>query len=342
MNVQPILSIIIVNYRSANYTKGCLESIYQNAPGCSIEIIVVDNASNDGCAEMIQAGFPHVNFVQSDRNLGFAGANNLGISVARGSYLLFLNPDTEVRPHALQALIDAMLGCADAGMVGGHLLNSDLTVQTTSITAFPSILNQILGTEYLRRRFPKAKMWGIRPLFEVQSQPVPVDAISGACMCANRKVIDQVGGFTTDYFMYAEDLDLCLKVRQSGWKIYYAPEAVIVHHGGKSSDARSEANYADLMIKRSIYQFLQRHSGQTRALCFRFATAVVSVFRICLLVLAGSSTVIGPKRRSRFRGAAKWARILSWSLGIPSWVERESSSARPGYDPQSPKTTPVS
>ena len=181
------LSIIIINYHSAEYTKECLRSLFINNRSLKLQVIVVDNASNDGCGEMIRAEFPQVQFIASDKNLGFAGANNLGFSFSRGRYILYLNPDTVIQGDAIEKLHNSLLDLYDASMVGARLLNSDLSIQTTSITAFPSIWNQVLGTDYLRGKFPKASLWGMRPLFEDHHQPVLVDAISGAWDDASKR-----------------------------------------------------------------------------------------------------------------------------------------------------------
>jgi N-acetylglucosaminyl-diphospho-decaprenol L-rhamnosyltransferase len=170
------VSIVIVNYRSAAFTQACLRSIYlSSAADC--EVIVVDNASYDGCGEMMRAEFPQAVFLQSNRNLGFAGANNLGTAAAHGDYLLYLNPDTEVRPEAVERLRACLAATPDAGLAGARLLNSDLSLQTTSVTAFPTIGNQVLGADYLQRKFPAAKLWGMRALYSGQRTPSVVDAV---------------------------------------------------------------------------------------------------------------------------------------------------------------------
>ncbi|MBS1850163.1 MAG: glycosyltransferase family 2 protein [Acidobacteria bacterium] len=327
------ISVVIINFRSAAFTRDCLRSLYAAPHARSFEIIVIDNASYDGCAEIIaelfpQEQFPQLRFLQSEHNLGFAGANNLGFSMSRGETVLFLNPDTEVRGAALDVLLAALESLPDAGMVGAHLLNSDLSVQTSSITAFPSILNQVLGTEYLRQKFPAAKLWGIQPLFEKHSAPVRVDAISGACMLARRSVLEKVRCFTTEYFMYAEDLDLCLKVKQAGGKIYYVPTAEIVHHGGQSSKSRTESNYAALMIRESMYQFMQRHRGTAYAMLFRMATAAVSLFRLVLLSALYPVAYFSARKESVMLAWKKWAAILGWCFGVNRWVGRERVAAR--------------
>lgn len=325
MDRQIEVSVIIINYKSAAFTKECLRGIFAATKESSIEVIVIDNASYDGCGELLATEFPQVTFVQSTRNLGFARANNLGVTIARGKCVLFLNPDTEIRASAIELLRTSLESMPDAGMVGARLLNSDLSLQTTSITAFPSILNQTLGAEILRRRFHYVSLWGIKPLFENHQSPVLVDAISGACMMVKREVIERVQGFTSDYFMYAEDLDLCRKVRKAGWGVYYVPDAVIVHHGGQSSGSRSESDFEAIMTRQSLFLFMQRHRGWWYACLFRVATAFVAVCRLVLLTLSLPATGILSGRRRIFHAWGKWSRILGWCFGLQSWVRRERS-----------------
>jgi len=317
------ISIIIVNYHSAAFTRACLKSIYENNEALSVEVIVIDNASYDGCGDMVRTHFSQATFIQSAHNLGFAGANNLGIQVSRGTHLLFLNPDTEIQGNAIEKLFRSLASIPGAGIVGARLLNSDLSVQTTSITAFPSILNQVLGAELLRQRFPTLDLWGIKALFEDLNTPVEVDAISGACMMGKREVIEQVHGFTTSYFMYAEDLDLCLKVKKAGWKVHYIPDAVIVHHGGRSSEWRPESHYAEIMIRKSMYHFMQVHRGRWYAWWFRVASTVAAACRVTLLTLMLPFAVVFSRGMAILRVWKKWAGILGWCVGIPTWTDRE-------------------
>jgi N-acetylglucosaminyl-diphospho-decaprenol L-rhamnosyltransferase len=322
------VSVIVINYNSVGFTRACLRSLVADPIRTAREIIVIDNASYDGCGKMIEAEFPTVRFVQSDTNLGFAGANNLGVSIAGGKYILFLNPDTEVEASAIEKLSNSLASIPKAGIVGARLLNSDRSVQTTSVTAFPSILNQLLGAEWLRRRLPRLSLWGMRPLFDESVCPVEVEAISGACLMSKREVLEQVGGFTKDYFMYAEDLDLCWKAHNAGWPVYYVPQALVVHHGGQSSNSRSESNYADLMIRESVIKFMQLRQGWWYACTFRFATALVALCRLTFLtVIAPVASMFGSST-TVVKAWRKWAHVFSWCLGGERWVGREQIRSR--------------
>lgn len=316
------LSIIIVNWRSAFYTRQCLRTIYRHTGSVNFEIIVIDNASYDGCKEMLESEFPHVTFIQSERNLGFGGANNLAFTRSRGKHILFLNPDTEIHQCALQKLIAALEEQPDAGMAGARLLNSDCSLQTTSVCAPPTILNAALSSSFLQEQFPNWSIWGMWPLFTNSNRPTAVKAISGACMLAKRIVIEQVSGFTADFFMYSEDMDLCAKVTEAGWKIYYVPEATIVHHGGASSSATKESHFSSIMLRESHVRFMEIHRGRLYAVAYRAAVGVVAIFRLLLLIVAIPLIVYPRLRRRILPAGGKWLRILAWCFGFMGWAKR--------------------
>ncbi len=323
------LSIIIINWNAQTFVRGCLASIRDNAGGLNYEVIVVDNASYDGCEQMVKSEFPQAIFIQSDQNLGFARANNMAFAHCKGRNVLFLNPDTEIQGVALQQLVASLESIPTAGMVGARLLNSDLSLQTTCVTALPSILNQALGSDHLRRAFPKWWIWGMRPLFEEPQGPVSVEAISGACMMANREVIEQVGGFSTDYFMYSEDMDLCVKIAKGGCKIYYVPTARIVHHAAGSSSSRQESNFSSIMLHESVLRFMELHRGRPYAILYTSSTAFVAACRILLLVVALPMAIHPGGCQFLSRAFSKWWDVLAWSLGLTRWVSYQQPPARP-------------
>jgi N-acetylglucosaminyl-diphospho-decaprenol L-rhamnosyltransferase len=323
------LSIIIVNWRSQAYVSQCLASICANADAISYEIFVVDNASYDGCEQMLKSEFPSVIFIQSEHNLGFAGANNLAFAASRGRNVLFLNPDTEVQGTAIQKLVTSLESIPDVGMVGAHLLNSDFSLQTTCVAAVPSILNQALDSEYLRKAFPQWRMWGMQALFQKEEKPVRVEAVSGACMLARREVIERVNCFSTDYFMYAEDVDLCVKISKSGWNIYHVPDAMIVHYAGGSSSSHEDSNFSNIMVRESLVRFFTIHRGALYALLYRASMAFVSTFRILLLAVAFPILILRGSQQPLSRALSKWRSILVWSLGLTRGVSPQHNHFGP-------------
>ncbi len=310
------LSIIIVNWRSCDFLRQCLRSIYANAKGMSFEVIVVDNASYDGSREMLAREFPEVYFIQSAKNLGFGRANNLGYKNSCGRSLLFLNPDTEIIGNALAKLESALQLVPDAGIVGARLLNPDSSLQTSCVQAFPSIWNQVLDVEAFRQRFPKASLWGTRVLFENRQGPAQVDTVSGACLMIKRKVFESVKMFSPEYFMYSEDLDLCFKVARAGWKNYYLSGAMVIHHGGRSSGAMNESSFATVMMRESLRRFFRIRRSKVHAVLYQ---SVMGIVAICRLSLIASILLVTPgrlQRDSRLGALAKWFSVLRWSVGL--------------------------
>lgn len=316
-----LLSIIIVNWNSARFLRECLESVRAVRDALSIETIVVDNASFDGCAELLRDVFPEVTFIQSDRNLGFALANNLGISRSRGQYVLFLNPDTKLLDGSLQAMVTALAREAEMGIVGPRLLNSDGTPQLDSVKAFPSLLNQLFDSHYLKTRWPRLSMWGMGALFERESrEPIGVDVVSGACLMISRPALERVGGFSDRYYMYSEDVDLCYRVQQAGWTVGFIGTAAVIHHGGRSAALRPSSQFATVLIRESRFLFLRAARGRLYALAYRMVTAMSAVVRL------GALTAVLPFLLLRHGLAAlqtvqKWMAVLRWSVGLEQWVK---------------------
>ncbi len=232
------LSFIFVNWNSTEYLRECIASIYEYTRDVNFELIVVDNASPDGDVGILTQQFRNLKLIESPENLGFGRANNLGFRHSTGKYVLFLNPDTKLVSPAIHTMLTHLESLEAAGIVGCRLLNSDLSVQSSCIQTFPTILNQALDTDFLRARWPHSRLWGTSPLFSDRSSPAKVEVISGACMMMRREVFERIGFFSEEYFMYAEDLDLCRKAVHAGYHNYYIGDATIIHHGGKSSSPR--------------------------------------------------------------------------------------------------------
>lgn len=220
-------AIIIVNYNTKTLLRQCLRSI------TNYEIIVVDNGSTDGSQECLkrikESKNQRIKVLFNKENLGFAKAVNQALRQAQGEYILLLNPDIKVKKNALKKLIKFAKNHPEAGIIGARLLNPDGTTQGS---CFPklSIANAI------------KEFWlGQKGVFEKYAprtqKPVEVEAVVGACMLIAKKVIEKVGFFDERYFLYFEDLDYCRRVKKSGWKVYYLPEAEFIHdHGAAGKD----------------------------------------------------------------------------------------------------------
>lgn len=316
------LSIIIVNWNSTEFLRKCLTSVYLNMEGMSFEVIVIDNASFDGCEKMIMEEFPQVRFIQSEENVGFARGNNLASEHASGEILLFLNPDTEIVGSALQSMVACLESLPDAGIIGPKLLNTDLSVQTSCIQPFPSILNLTLDSAYMRSKFPKWSLWGNQALYEENGQPMVVEWISGACLMIRKCLFENVKRFTSEYFMYGEDMDLCYKVKKTGWKNYYLGTAQVVHHGGQSTSSWSDKQRASVVMRESILSFIRIHRGEIHAHIFRSTIALNAICRLSLLAVALAIPRTPEQRFAIFLAYSKWFRVFRWAIGMESSVKR--------------------
>lgn len=316
------LSIIIVNWNSREYLEQCIASILAETYGIEYEIVVIDNASFDGSGEMLQESYPQVRFIQSDRNLGFAKANNAAYHQSLGRHVLFLNPDTVLVGPAVTTMLDYLRKLPNAGAVGCKLLNADKTVQTSCIQPFPTILNQVLDSEVLRALWPKSSLWGNAPLLGGRIGPVEVEAISGACVMLTRNVFERVGLFSEDYFMYTEDIDLSHKVHRKGYRNYYVSDAAIVHYGGGSTE-KVLSNNAVIMMQESIWRYFRKTRGAFYGSCYRMGIFSAALCRMIIL------TTIFPVAYARRRKSAwnvsfrKWSTVIRWCLFRKMRTEKE-------------------
>lgn len=274
---EPIdLSIIIVNWNTCNLLAKCLDAIFQTVRASAYEIIVVDNNSTDGSVDMIHTQFPTVRLIENQQNVGFTQANNQALAASCGRYVLLLNSDTEVQPGALDAMVHFMDAHPAAGVAGAHLLNPDGSFQA-SHTDFPTLWREILTLSGLGRTLLRPSYPSYGP--EVERGPRRVGYIEGACLLARRKVVDQVGGLDEGFFMYAEEVDWCYRMKQAGWEVWYLPEVRIVHHGGGSSRQRKTRMEAELY--RSRVRFFRKHYGTGQAVCLK---ALVYAFTLVKVI----------------------------------------------------------
>lgn len=225
------LTVIIVNYNTKRLTAECIKSIREEGSRLKTEIIVVDNASTDGSRNLLRRIQKDANLrlIENKENLGFARAVNQGIKEASGKFILLLNSDTKVKKFSLGRMVKFAQERHDAGVVGARLLNPDGSIQP-SCFRFPTIINAIkefwLGQRGAFGKYaPKGK------------RPVEVDVVVGAAFLITPQARKDVGLFDERYFMYFEDIDYCRRVKKAGLKVYYLPEAEVVHYHGMSGKA---------------------------------------------------------------------------------------------------------
>jgi GT2 family glycosyltransferase len=229
---EPDLSICIVTYRAKDFLRDCLRSLRENT-AVDYEVIVVDNGSKDGVDQMLQQELPGAKFLANDANLGYTFPMNQALRQAKGRCLLQLNPDTLILPQALDKLVEFLDTHPQAGICGPKVLNRDRSLQKPCRRGEPTpwaVVTYFLGLSAL---FPKSKLFGEYLMnYMDEDQAHLVAGVSGSCMLIRRAVIDQIGYLDERFFAYQEDADFCFRARQSGWLVYYAPEAQIVHFGG--------------------------------------------------------------------------------------------------------------
>ena len=271
----PDLSISIVNYNAIDYLDKCVQSIINTIKDHSYEIIVVDNASDDGSVQLISKKYPEVTIVQNDENLGFIKANNIGLNRSKGKYIMSLNNDTIVLSGAVDKLIEFLDENPDAGAAGPKLLNSDGSIQLQARRGFPTPLNSFFYFSGLSRLFPKNRLMGGYLLTYLDDEATAeVDSLCGAAMIVRREGISEVGLMDESYTMYGDDIDWCYRIKKAGWKVYYFPEAEIIHYGGRGGSRRQSY--------RNIFEF-----HRAMAVFYGKHYAKISLFLVNWTVYAG-------------------------------------------------------
>jgi GT2 family glycosyltransferase len=250
------LSIIILNYNTRDHLRDCLRTMPARDP--NVEVIVVDNASTDGSADMVAAEFEWVTLVRSARNGGFAYGNNLAIRRAQGANVLILNPDTQLASDAIPGLLRCLDDHPEAGVIGPKLLKPDGTMHLACRRSFPTPSVAFYRLSGLSRAFPASRRFGRYNLtFADPDQAMEVDSVCGACMLIRRSVIDRIGLLDERFFMYGEDLDWCLRARQAGWTVRYEPAVVVRHQHGAAT--RKRALRTTFHFFRAMDLFYRKH-----------------------------------------------------------------------------------
>ena len=229
------LSVVLLSYNTCDLTEQALHSVRAAIEGIEAEIFVVDNASHDGSADMVERAFPDVHLLRNTSNTGFAAGNNVALRQVRGRYVLLLNTDTIVRVDTFRHLVDFMDRHPEAGAAGCKILNPDGTLQLDSRRGFPTPLAAFCKMSGLSRFFPNhPTIARYNMTFLDPEECAEVDVLSGSCMLVRKEAMDEVGLLDEDYFMYGEDIDWCYRIHRAGWKIFYTPSTEIVHFRGES------------------------------------------------------------------------------------------------------------
>jgi GT2 family glycosyltransferase len=229
------ISIIVVSYNTRDFLRKCLGSLGRDSSGLIGEIIVIDNCSSDGSADLIEHDYPDVTLIKNASNLGYACAVNQGIRRSHGRYFLILNPDIETTGDAVKNLWSFMEATPDAGIAGGKLLNPDGSLQTSCRT-FYTVPTVLLRRTFLGKIFPNSGLVRRHLMLDWDhNSDRQVDWVIGACMIVRREAYQAVGGMDERFFLYLEDVDWCFRMKKHGWKVYYVHSAVMEHHHRRES-----------------------------------------------------------------------------------------------------------
>ena len=271
-----MICIAIVNWNQAGLLVDCLESIFQNPPSEELEVIVVDNGSEDDSVVLVNSRFPLVKVISNAENLGFGPANNQAIRASSGWAILFLNNDTLVLPGAVDAMADVLRADRSVGIVGcSQFSDRDLAHRhCTAYRRFPSLpasfVHQLSLFLKLARKFPNSRLIQLLHMnysYRDHDRTLNAAHINGACMMCRRDVLDEVGTFDTGLFLFLEDTDLCQRVKRHGYRIVYTPSGGVVHFGSRSLIA-SGRGFKDFHYKSKCY-YLEKHYGRAARLFYQ-------------------------------------------------------------------------
>lgn len=258
------VSVIIVNYNVKYFLEQCLYSVQRASAGLQVETIVIDNQSTDGSLDYLKPKFPCVRFVLNETNAGFGKACNAGLAMARGQYILFLNPDTLVAEDSFDKCIRFFESHPQCGGLGVRMIDGAGHFLKESKRSFPSPLTSLFKLSGLSSLFPHSRLFSRYHLGHLDPrQNHEVDVLAGAYMMIRKEVLDTIGGFDETFFMYGEDVDLSYRIQKGGYKNYYVADTTIIHFKGESTK-RGSLNYVR-MFYTAMSVFVRKHYGGTKA-----------------------------------------------------------------------------
>jgi len=272
------VSIVIVNWNGRDYLMQCLASLFAEKCPYPLEVIVVDNASSDGSVETVARNYPRVQLIRNTTNLGFARANNIGISMATGKYIGLINSDVKVLPDCLNQLTRYQEEHPDVAMVGPRVIGGDGTLQR-SCRGFPTVWNMFCRALALDSMFPGSRcVTGYSLRHWPQNDCRNVDILSGCFWLVRRKALDEVGLLDQSFFMYGEDMDWCRRFWNRGWKLVFVPAAEAIHYGGASSANAPVRFYIER--HRADLQYWRKHHSSFAVTCYFGLTCLHLLLRL--------------------------------------------------------------
>jgi GT2 family glycosyltransferase len=318
------ISLVIVSFNTRDVLRECLQSVERESAGLRVEVLVVDNHSSDGSPEMIEREFPHVRLFRSEVNLGFASANNVALNVARGRYAVLLNSDAFLCPAALTLAVQHMDERPSVGLAGARLMGRDDLLQP-SARMFPTLLTDFFVMTGLADKFPKSRIFGhfdrtwANPMLPAQTEWVP-----GAFSIIRAEALAKAGFFDPIFFLYSEEIDLCRRIKDAGFEIWYWPDVVVIHIGGESSrqvkslEMSSAGAQLVLWRMRSTLLYYRKHHG---SMAWRARLLEMLLYRLVVLRNRFSKD---PRRQAR---AKEYRKLIA--LMKQAWKDTQGGRISP-------------
>jgi GT2 family glycosyltransferase len=277
-----------------------------------IEVIVVDNASTDGSVEMVRDEFPGVHLIANDTNRGFTAANNQGLALSQGRYLLLLNPDAEIVGEALIKMVGYMEDHPALGALGPQLRYPDGSLQP-SRRRFPTLATALVESTVVQEWWADNRMLRRYYMADTPDDAVQqVDWLVGACLLVRRQVYEEIGGLDEGYFMYSEELDWCRRIKDAGWEVVYLPTATVIHHEGKSSEQVVPTRH--IHFQSSKVRYFRKHHGVLQAELLRWFLLATYVYQWGRESL---KWLVGHKRPLREERLGAYLQVLKSGLRTP-------------------------
>jgi GT2 family glycosyltransferase len=316
------LSIVIVSYNTKDSLRECLQSVHREAAGLSTEVFVIDNKSSDGSPLMAEIEFPEVKVIRSTINLGFGAANNVALEMAQGRYVVLLNSDAFLSTGSLRIARNHMSAYPRAALAGARLVGRDFSWQP-SARMFPHVITDALVLTGLAAKFPKSRFFGhFDRTWADPLQPSQTDWVPGAFSIIRAEVLHKVGFFDPRFFMYGEEVDLCQRIKEAGYEIWYWPDIVVTHIGGESSRHMSDGDLPGAQVvnwrMRSTLLYYRKHHGRMAWLA---KWLEVVLYRLSSLRNRFSSD---PRRQARSRRCKNLATAMQLA-----WIETEGGRTSP-------------
>lgn len=302
------LSVIIVNYNTADELRSCIRSVTKHTKEINYEIIVVDNNSNDHSKTMLEEDFPNVTSYFLPYNSGFSFANNYAMERSKSNYILLLNPDTELKENSFLKMYEFLDNNPAVGAVGPILTDQQGNIRLT-FHKFPNIKKHFIESLNIRPLFRRYSLTKEQNVLIAIEKPFEVDWISGGCFMVRRSIYDDIGGLDERFHLFAEDVDWCVRIKSTGWKVFCLSQIKIVHIGGVST----HRNFFRLVFNRyrSNLIFVKKHSGKAELFIIR----ILVLFGLILRIISSFFIKYSGAKERRERIKAYFASLFLW-LGV--------------------------